>query len=82
MEENFCPFISSDNCKKDCTMSCRMYDFDENCCSLKKKTKKITISEGCKIAIGFTLWSIVIAILGYLIIATFFVSNYSEFFDL
>lgn len=70
MNEKFCPFISENGKKRACQKNeCILYNTEENTCNLNNSKKnEITISDGCKIAIGFTIWSIGIAIIIFIFI--------------
>lgn len=68
MNEKFCPFISTDGKKRTCQQEeCIFWDKKQKCCDFKKETI-ITVTEGCKIACGFTIWALFIATIVYVIL--------------
>ncbi len=70
MNEKFCPFISNEGKKRACQkQECILFDEDYSTCYMTKNLEKteITINEGIKIAIGFSIWSFIIGIIIFLI---------------
>lgn len=70
MNTRFCPFVSNKEEQSDCKHNCYFYDFEKYCCKLESK-KKITVSDGCKIAFGFILLNLMIIIIGLVVISLF-----------
>ena len=68
MNEKFCPFLTTTDkkiaCQKD---SCTFWDEKQKCCEFKKESI-ISVTDGCRIAFGFTLWAIFLSAVIYLII--------------
>lgn len=66
MEGNkYCPIISKGEEKKQCDeKNCIFFDNYEYRCNLKnKEPKEITITDGLKIGIGISIWTVILAII-------------------
>lgn len=62
MDRKFCPFISTDTEKRECHFDCTFWNTYERACNFKIKPKqKISVGDGIRILIGFTLLALIVS---------------------